>query len=205
METIPRESGLIGRGVDTTKVIHDICEVDSPRRVICVWGTAGVGKTALVESIYQSPNIINKFPIRVWTTVEQPFNLEEFLRGLASQLSSTNEITLDKIIKGRGPKTYLKMGTQDLYGMVRGFLNEKKYLIVLDGASSKNELCMIMKHLPDNMNGSRIIVTAREPKVAMHSLCTHQHNLACLKSTDALKLFKTKVRHIKLCISDSII
>jgi len=206
METIPRKSQLIGRWADTNKIINEICEVDSPRRVICIWGTAGVGKTALVESIYQRPKIINKFPIRVWTTIEQPFNLKEFLRGLASQLSSTKEITLEKIIKGHGSQMYLKMGITDLCGEVTRLLNEKKYLIVLDGASWRNELCMIMKHLPgDHMNGSRIIVTAREEEVAKHSLCTHQHNLARLDSMDALKLFKTKVRYIKLFLVSAII
>lgn len=196
MESTPQKNQLIGRRADTRKIIGKICGRDSGRRVICIWGTAGVGKTALVESIYQSTKIVG-FPIRGWTTVMQPFNLKDFLRRLlASQLSSPNKITLDEVIRGRCLQKYLKMEIKDLHREVMRLLEDKKYLIVLDGVSSTNELCLIMDHLPDNEKGSRIIVTSRKEEVAKHSLCTDDpHNLQCLNSMDALKLFKAKVRH----------
>uniref|UniRef100_A0A0E0IF77 Uncharacterized protein n=1 Tax=Oryza nivara TaxID=4536 RepID=A0A0E0IF77_ORYNI len=194
---IVEEAQLIGRGKEKEEVIKLLSNRSPYRQVISVWGMGGIGKTTLVRSIYQSSELEKlKFERRAWVTVLRPFQPTELLRSLAQRLvedspGKKGESTLGGVTRNdlsiMAPKDLSEKLIQDLTG--------KKYLIVLDDLSSPVEWDLIIRNLPRNNNGSRIIVTTRPKGIARH--CSNKeknmHNIEGLTDEDALELFFNKV------------
>jgi hypothetical protein len=161
----------------------------------------GVGKTAVVESMYRSREIIKEFPVRVWANFPQPFNPEEFQRSVAMQIQECTEkkqpvdILVDTVLHS-GSQRYSTKKIKELLGSVNG----KKRLIVVDGLPSESAWRMVVASLRETLGeGSRVIVTTREASVANHCSVTPADvfvlELKGLKCSDAFELFKTLVRH----------
>jgi hypothetical protein len=194
------EPELIGREEEKSRIVKMLLRPDGGNQycVTSVWGMGGVGKTTLVESIYHCPKIIEKFPRRLWATLLQPFNPDEFKSGLALQLQYRKIPNIIASVTRGSIQSYSIEETEQLLGNVT-----EKLLIVVDGISSEGEWHMVKTCLPENMaNGSRIIVTTREASVAADcSVPRGNHiDLQGLKYADAFKLFKTKVSSSSSCI-----
>ncbi|KAM3298533.1 hypothetical protein ACQJBY_040146 [Aegilops geniculata] len=140
----------------------------------------GLGKTTLVRDIYQSQEISQMFEARACATVMRPFNCEELLRNLAMQFGNVTDL--------------------------RGYLDGKKYLIVLDDISSAAEFNAIIQHLP-KMAGSCIIVTTREESIAQH--CSdvegNVRKLSTLNYDDAHILLMRKVFKETVNLDDELV
>uniref|UniRef100_A0A453QNZ0 Disease resistance protein RPP13 n=1 Tax=Aegilops tauschii subsp. strangulata TaxID=200361 RepID=A0A453QNZ0_AEGTS len=190
------ESQVVGRETETTDILQLI--LDAPReefRVISVWGMGGLGKTALVKDIYQSQELGSAFKKRACVTVMEPFNHEELLERLVTQLVvETSEENGAMYSLGSEKKT-LAWSLKELKAELERLLKEKRYLIVFDDLSSTTEWDLISGSLPQTENASRIIVTTREVSIANY--CSKkQENVYRLKSLNkehALGLFTKKV------------
>ncbi|EAZ43500.1 hypothetical protein OsJ_28116 [Oryza sativa Japonica Group] len=188
---------LIGRGKEKDDVIKLLSDCNPIRQVISVWGMGGIGKTTLVKSIYQSSELEKLgFERRAWVTVLRPFQLTELLRSLAQRLVKDSPGKKVESIPGLARSGLSTMGSEELIDKLKQDLTGKKYLIVLDDLSTTTEWDSIIRNLPINNNGSRIILTTRFKLVAQH--CSkkemNMHNIEGLTDGDALELFLTKVR-----------
>jgi hypothetical protein len=67
------------------------------------------------------------------------------------------------------------------------------YLIVQDNVSSISEWNFLMRHIIEEENTSRIIVTTREKSVAEYCSIDNIYKLEALEDIAALELFKKKV------------
>ncbi|EAZ07819.1 hypothetical protein OsI_30077 [Oryza sativa Indica Group] len=187
---------LIGRGKEKDDVIKLLSDCNPIRQVISVWGMGGIGKTTLVKSIYQSSDLEKLgFERRAWVTVLRPFQLTELLRSLAQRLVKDSPGKKVESIPGLARSGLSTMGSEELIDKLKQDLTGKKYLIVLDDLSTTTEWDSIIRNLPINNNGSRIILTTRFKLVAQH--CSkkemNMHNIEGLTDGDALELFLTKV------------
>lgn len=193
------ESQLIGRETEISRITK-MLDGDPAYRVIFVSGMAGVGKSALVDCIYHSPDIKRKFPRRAWADVLQPFDPEEFLMGLALQLkgppSDKSDLNLYESVLSRMESSTTKT-TKSLHDP----LQRGKHLIVVDGLSS--ETGWDHKGIADLREAAAekswtIIVTTREASVGKQCSVPEGNNIVveCLEYADAFKLFKTKVSDI---------
>jgi hypothetical protein len=193
------ESQLIGREKEILEVIDLISSEDSQhRQVISVWGMGGLGKTTLVNGVYYSPKLSDKFEKRVFVTVMRPFDPAEHLRRLIVGLregSSTKEELLGSSVSNKR-RSFATMGVEDLTKEMVKLLETKSCLIVLDDLSSTTEWDLIIPKLP-RMKTSRIIVTTRNENIAKHCIGSGKHgtvhNLKVLEPEDALHLFNEKV------------
>lgn len=135
----------------------------------------GIGKTTLVRDIYQSQEISSMFDKRACVTVMRPFSSETILESLTMQFRDNNE--------------------RDL----RGCLEGKRYLLVLDDLWSIGEWDAIKMYLPETA-ASCVIVTTREENIAKH--CSKDnlniYKLNQLGPDDACTLFTKKVK-MKQC------
>ncbi|CAL4980390.1 unnamed protein product [Urochloa decumbens] len=194
------ESQLIGREGEILEVIGLILNENNQQshQVISVWGMGGLGKTTLVNGVYYSPKLSDKFDKRAFVTIMRPFDPAEHLRRLIVGLhegSSTKEELLVNSVSTK-KKLLASMDVKDLTKEVTRLLETKSCLIVLDDLSSTTEWDLLMPKLPQ-MKISRIIVTTREENIAKH--CTGSgkhgtvHNLKVLEPEDALLLFNKKV------------
>uniref|UniRef100_A0ACD5TZ22 Uncharacterized protein n=1 Tax=Avena sativa TaxID=4498 RepID=A0ACD5TZ22_AVESA len=172
MLTAIRESELIGREKEKTDIIKLITNEDERQEceVISLWGMGGLGKTTLVRDVYQSQELSGKFEKRACATIMHPFNQNELLRNLATQLGC-DQADLIKHLEG------------------------KKYLIVLDDLLSNTEWDTIIPYIPANRTSSRIVVTTRLKDIAKHvsKKLENVYELRVLEHKNARDLFVEKV------------
>lgn len=138
----------------------------------------GLGKTTLVEDIYQSKELSDKFEKRACATILRPFSLVELLRSLAMQLYTE---TLGKAMVGlptSKKETLTSMTVAELIKELAILVEKKTCLIVLDDVSSTVEWDQLMQLDSFLMmeNSSQIIVTTREKSIALHCSEKKQEN-----------------------------
>jgi len=191
------EYHLIGRD----KEIFDIIDLISNKdirfgQVISVWGMGGLGKTTLVNGVYQSPKISDKFERRAFVTIMRPFNAADLLRSLVVQLQEEST-TKEELLKNSASKigSLAMMGVEALTNQLKRLLEIKRCLIVLDDLSSIAKWDDIIQGFCWIGTKTRIIVTTRKENIAHHCSGNDEtvHNLEVLKEEDALNLFSQKV------------
>ncbi|GMP78534.1 hypothetical protein CsSME_00034448 [Camellia sinensis var. sinensis] len=80
----------------------------------------GIGKTTLAKKVYDSQEMVAHFNCKAWITVSQSYKPEELLNTMIEQLSRKDVLTLPD------------EGINSLIAKARGYLYEKKYVIVFD-------------------------------------------------------------------------
>ncbi|WOL12106.1 disease resistance protein RPM1-like [Canna indica] len=140
--------------------------------VISIVGSGGLGKTTLAMTVYQSPDITGgHFPARTSIAVSQSYKIETLLRTMIRELSISVE-EIGRVIPAAehdndGVEQILeRMDEMELVKTINNHLQRKRYLIVLDDLWDVSAWDSIRKALPDQRNGSRVIVTTRNETVA---------------------------------------
>jgi hypothetical protein len=111
----------------------------------------------------------------------QPFNPKDFIQSLVEQFHQAAgvDILLDTEKTG-----------EELTKAFKGYVNEKRYLIVLNDLSSIEDWDRVKKCFPDNMKGSRILVSTAKGEVA--KLCAGQESIVSeLKQLPELRQLST--------------
>ncbi|WVZ91897.1 hypothetical protein U9M48_038010 [Paspalum notatum var. saurae] len=152
--------------VSNADLVHLVNMEDEDLRVISVWGTSGdFGLTSIINTAYENPDIQEKFSCRAWVRVHHPVNSNDFIQSLVKQFRVGVGISLLSLVEKTG---------QELDEEFIGYVNEKSYLVVLNGMSSFEEWKWIKVCFPNNRKGSRIIVCTPQPEVV--SLCGGQES-----------------------------
>ncbi|CAL5414043.1 unnamed protein product [Camellia sinensis] len=127
---------------------------DQSQAVISVVGMRGIGKTTLAKNVYNSQEVAAHFDCKAWVSISQSYKLEELLKTMIEQLSRNNLLPLPD------------EGTDSLIAKLRGYLYEKKYVIVFDDVWQIGFWGSIRHALPQNSKGSRVIITTCNEQVA---------------------------------------
>ncbi|XVF00421.1 hypothetical protein REPUB_Repub04eG0000100 [Reevesia pubescens] len=156
-------------GIDKAKeqLINWLVEGNSGRKVVSVVGMGGSGKTTLVKQVYDSANVKKHFAVHVWITISHPLKIEELLRNMVRLLFDA--------IRKPVPQGVDEMNAVFLKMVVKGFLQQRRYLIVLDDVWHMNEWEVVNHALANNGRGSRVLLTTRNSEVA---------STACIESED---------------------
>ncbi|KAL5542650.1 hypothetical protein UlMin_010360 [Ulmus minor] len=144
-------------GLAREELMTRLVEGQSPRMVISLVGSGGIGKTTLVKKVYDNEVLKGHFDCCAWITVSQSYNLEKLLRTMMREIHPAAEY-----IAG-------ETGTiiERLISALRIYLQTKRYIVVFDDVW-KLDFWGFMKHaLPNNDRGSRIIVTTRNETIAI--------------------------------------
>ncbi|XP_024315523.1 putative disease resistance protein At1g59780 isoform X2 [Brachypodium distachyon] len=151
--------------VDLVQMIN---EEENNLRVIAVWGTSGgLGQTSIVRKAYENPDIESKFSCRAWVRLMHPFDPKDFVQSMVEQFNAAGGVN----VLLRKKKT-----VQELTNKFEQYVNEKRYLIVINDLSTIEEWDRVKKCFPNNNMGSRIIVSTTQVEVA--SLCAGQGSVA---------------------------
>ncbi|QHO09963.1 uncharacterized protein DS421_14g485660 [Arachis hypogaea] len=177
--------GFVNIFNDVTKQLK---ENDSRVDVISIIGMGGLGKTTLAKKIYNNNEVKKLFSCCVWVTVSKDYKAKELLQSLLKGCG------LSKSIKGED------ISEDDQRSKVQKFLENKKYLIVLDDLWEPEVWDEVDCLFPENNNGSAILITSRNDGVANYT-----GSKSCypplLDKDESWKLFCMKVFKRRECPS----
>ncbi|XP_010263181.1 PREDICTED: disease resistance protein RPM1-like [Nelumbo nucifera] len=157
-----------------------------PRRtVISVVGMGGLGKTTLVAKSFNSQIVRRHFDCYAWVSVSQNYKIEQLLRRTIVEFDAKQELL---------PNNYLEaFDYKKLVETLINYLQEKRYVIVLDDVWRIDVWTSISVAFPENLCGSRILVTTRQQDVASSfGFGSHVHHLLPLQQSEAWALFCKK-------------
>ncbi|KAJ1269412.1 hypothetical protein BS78_07G209500 [Paspalum vaginatum] len=143
-----------------------ITKDDENLGVIAVWGTGGdLGQASFVRAAYENADVKSKFPCRAWVRVmDHPFNPKDFAQSLVKQFGSH---------LGAGALWETDNKTdKELAEFFNCYVDENRYLVVLNNLSAIEQWDQIKMCLPDSKKGSRIIISTTQLEVA--NLCAGQ-------------------------------
>nr|GMD13584.1 putative late blight resistance protein homolog R1B-8 [Ipomoea batatas] len=132
---------------------HRLMASSNDRIVIPIVGLPGIGKTAFANQIFHNIAKLKKFVPTIWVHVSQSFDQKERYIDM-----------LCKITK-RPRDEYSQIGVNQLATKIQDLLNDKKYFIVLDDIWKKEDWESLDAALPNNSQGSRVLVTTRSSNV----------------------------------------
>ncbi|KAM3278981.1 hypothetical protein ACQJBY_046335 [Aegilops geniculata] len=126
---------------------------------ISLWGSqqaADLGATHVIREVYNDPEIRQKFSIRARVKLLHPFNIDEFLQSLVTQFNKTASF--------HRHESSVCSHLDELWQHV----TKQRYLVILEGISTASEWedntewDAIRMYLPDNENGSRVVVSSQQ-------------------------------------------
>ncbi|EPS63663.1 hypothetical protein M569_11123, partial [Genlisea aurea] len=157
-----------------TWVVYKLTDNETSLQVIPIVGMGGIGKTNLALTVYDLPNVQGRFDRRLWCVISQEYDVKQIIKGLLGDET-------DDGIAELGKRLYQK-------------LYRRRYLIVMDDVWSITSWEGLRPHLPDNQNGSRIIITTRISTLADSlTTCAKSCALALLDGNTSWDLLRKKI------------
>ncbi|KAF6987154.1 hypothetical protein CFC21_004823 [Triticum aestivum] len=121
----------------------------SSSKVTMVWGMPGVGKTTLVDHVYNT--VKADFDGAACVTVSGSYRIENLLKKIAAQFNITVDVT-----------------TVEMRGLAKSILNYlqgKKYILILDGVWDEHLWSEIRDVFPTSNCTGRFVITSRKQVV----------------------------------------
>ncbi|KAF8394123.1 hypothetical protein HHK36_020328 [Tetracentron sinense] len=180
------ENELVGIDKPREKLIGWLVEGESRLELVSVHGMGGSGKTTLVKKVYDHQRVKKYFQNHAWINVSQSFKISELLKDLIKQLWGE--------IQQPVPQGVDAMDEVALKTIIKIFLQQKRYVVVLDDIWSIHAWEAVKHALPNSNCGSRIIVTTRSYDIATSCNEPYGHvcNLESLAPKDSWTLFCKK-------------
>jgi hypothetical protein len=151
-----REERLIDRTSEKEKIIHALVSdtsVDLP--VVSIWGTAGIGKTALVRMVYSDTEVQNFFTHRIWVWLPQECDV-----------SVSTKMIIEAVTGQKCDLPSLDILQQRLCE----HLHTMRFLLVIDNIWAKSfhfEFWEFLKPvLAGGEEGSKILITTQDERVS---------------------------------------
>ncbi|XLT71483.1 hypothetical protein HN873_027909 [Arachis hypogaea] len=181
---------VYGRDEDKGRVVEFLLSPSRSSEFLSVYpivGFGGLGKTTLVQLVYNDPEVGNNFDLKIWVCVSENFTMESILCSIVEAITNakSERMTLDVMEK-----------------KVKELLQSKKYLLVLDDVwkrSREMELGLtqdkwdkLRSVLSCGSKGSSILVSTRDKHVATIMGTCQAHHLNRLSEDDCWLLFKLR-------------
>ncbi|XP_010058431.2 disease resistance protein RPM1 [Eucalyptus grandis] len=187
---------LVGIEEQKKQLVAWLIEGTSGRQVISVVGMGGLGKTTLVNEVYQDPEVKKHFRVCASINFSGSPNIGELLQDMRQQIG--------RVIEQPIPRGADTMNIYWLKMLIKDLLQGVRYLVVLDDIWRIDEWDAVKHALPNNMCGSRIIITTRNYDLAYTSCREFQgkvYKMEPLPVGQSWKLFCTKTFQGSSCPS----
>ncbi|EXC01152.1 Putative disease resistance protein RGA3 [Morus notabilis] len=179
------ESEVFGRKEDKEKIVKLLMGSGDRRSsgdygnvlIVSVVGLGGLGKTTLARLAYNDERVVRYFDLRIWVCVNDEFELVKVMTSIVEAAS-------------RSRCEFLGMDV--LQFQLRELLLGKRYLLVLDDVwnEDQSEWDDLRTLLRSGAEGSAILLTSRNEKVASIMGKSHVYHLEGLSEESCWDLFK---------------
>ncbi|XP_028081742.1 disease resistance protein RPP13-like [Camellia sinensis] len=174
----PDNDVFVGReDAEKEIVARSIDDNEKSLRVISLVGKEAIGKTTLARKVYNRLDIRQHFQCRAWLHVPKEFSYKDVLLVILRQ--TPNLLKDIELMKENELSIFL-------FKILMGL----RFLIVLDDICTNDDWLKFVRPFADAANGSRVIITTRDSKVASEvDPWSHPLNLMQLTEEDTWALF----------------
>ncbi|XP_010931801.1 putative disease resistance protein RGA3 [Elaeis guineensis] len=178
---------VFGRGAELEKIRLLLKSEDERVSVLPIVGLGGIGKTTLAQLVYNDPDIVDHFELRMWVHVSDNFDETKLTREMLEYVSG------DK----REYKGITNFNSLQVTVMEKLML--KRFLLVLDDVWKDERSSRLVEEerwerflspLKAGKKGSKILMTTRLATVAEMVGTMDSINLAGLRDHDCWSLIK---------------
>uniref|UniRef100_M8CUA0 Putative disease resistance protein RXW24L n=1 Tax=Aegilops tauschii TaxID=37682 RepID=M8CUA0_AEGTA len=178
-----KATNLVGTDKKSLEVIKMLTEGDEiskeQLRVVSIAGLGGLGKTTLANTVYEKLKV--HFDFTAFVSLSLNPNMEKIFKSLLHQLHKQKYENINEAAWGEA----------QLISEIRTFLENKKYLIVIDDIWDKSVWENIKYSLTVNEHASRVITTTRILNIAEQA--GDVYRLEPLSVVDSRKLFHQRI------------
>ncbi|XP_058114454.1 probable disease resistance protein At1g58602 [Magnolia sinica] len=178
---LSQEPDFVGFEKDMEILVGRLTKGES-RHVVSVVGMGGLGKTTLIRKVYNNTRVKIHFHFCEWISISQEYRVKDLLHNFIYCHMVLSKEDLEKV---------QKMNVFELRHKISLYLQEKKYLMVLDDIWTVEAWDALKDAFPDMNNGSRVMLTTRNKDVALHAQSL-LHELRFLEKDESWDLFCKK-------------
>ena len=122
---------------------------------ISIFGDSGTGNATLAEVIYHK-KMMRRFALTACVTMPPDCNTESLLQKFL--LQGIYDEMAEDCVKEENTDCSQPEKSSDISDKIRSLLADKRYLVILRGISSKTMLNCMRASLPDDNNGSTVVL-----------------------------------------------
>lgn len=163
-----------------------LLEDNQERALISIFGMGGLGKTTIASSAYKNPKIRRTFDCHAWVNASQTYQGEELLREIINQL-------IDQRASTTGG--FMTMSRMRLVEVIQSYLQDRKYLIVLDDVWDRDAWLFLNYAFVRNNCGSKVLITTRRKDVSSLAVDKYVIELTTLQYAESWELFCKRAFH----------
>ncbi|CAN6193144.1 unnamed protein product [Urochloa humidicola] len=179
-------SEIVGNIDEIARLTQWLLEEKEDRTIIAIFGMGGLGKTTIASSVYKNQKIRRMFDCRAWVTLSQTYQAEEVLRDIINQLIDQRS----SMASGS-----LTMNRMRLVEVIQSYLQDKKYMIVLDDVWDKDAWLFLNYAFVKNNCGSKVLITTRQKDVSSLATDSYVIEMKTLKYDESWELFCKRAFH----------
>ncbi|GMP52521.1 hypothetical protein CsSME_00018295 [Camellia sinensis var. sinensis] len=190
------EAELVGIDEPKSQLITWLVHEDPRLKVLSLSGMGGLGKTTLVKKVFDDVVVKKHFQNHAWITVSESFNIKELLKGMIQQLFEE--------VRQPVPQGVEYMNTNSLKGIIKAFLQQKRYVLVFDDVWDIHAWQSFRYVFPIGNCGSQVVLTTRNADLASFSSKEYHgdvYNLQPLPPKESWTLFCRKTSMENSCPS----
>ncbi|XP_030441031.2 putative disease resistance RPP13-like protein 1 [Syzygium oleosum] len=152
------ERCFVAREVEKTEILRLLTEEDDGTcanpKVISIVGMGGVGKTVLVQQVYNDARVTSSFEVKAWACVSDDFDVHAITKSILETINGDLDCEAKSL--------------NWLQDKLKESLSGKKFFVVLDDVwnESYDNWITLLKPFQLGAEGSTIIITTRSHLVA---------------------------------------
>ncbi|KAH0724210.1 hypothetical protein KY284_000075 [Solanum tuberosum] len=186
VETTQLDEVMVGFKDETDLLIEQLTIGPKYLDVVSIVGMPGLGKTTLAKKVFHDEKMRRHFDVQAMCCVSQTYDRRKLLLGILNQVKCSNQ-----------------QNEKNPADALRKFLLRKKYLLYIDDIWSVDIWEYLSRCLPDNGNGSRILLTSRNIDVASNITREREPlELRFLDENESWELMKIKLFKEQTCPPD---